>query len=758
MLTRLARFSYRRRRYVLAIWVLALVGMTVFTQTVGPSFSQDFRMNGYDSQEAADLLKERFPDWSGLPGDIIFQSDTGIDDPEVVTKMTALFAEIRELPQVTSVRSPFEPDGAQQISPVAPIAFATVQFDAETIKDVPAATMDAIRSKVDLARSEGLQIELGGQIFEENAPPGTTELIGLTAAVIILILTFGSILAMGLPIGTALFGVGVGIGAVGAVSYLTTVPDFALELGSMIGIGVGIDYALFIVTRYRQGLGDGLAPESATITAIDTAGRAVLFAGLTVVISMAGMLLIDIRFIQGLGVGCMVVVAITMLASLTMLPALLGFVGYNIDKFKIPGLDGGVTTGESTPWYRWSRVIQRRPWPALIIGLVIMGVLAYPITDMRLGSADEGSMPTSTTSRRAFDMKVKGFGPGADAPFLMAVNLGPGTSPEVLSPLLGQLMEIPGVAGVTPPIPNDDGDVAVFSLIPTTAAPDKATTELLNNLREDVIPPFEKESGVTIHIGGMTAAFDDLAANLQTRLPAFIGAVLVMAFLLLMLVFRSILVPLKAVFLNLLSIGAAYGFIVAVFQWGWGGSLLGLTGGGPIESFIPMMMFAILFGLSMDYEVFLLSRIKEEYDRTGNNEVAVADGLSATARVITAAAAIMIMVFGSFVLSDTRVVKMFGLGLAVAVLLDATLVRMVLVPSSMELMGKANWWFPRWLEWLPTIHVEGSSVSAGDSSTGIGYEIHDTNQRQSTSPPTRSQTNGQGEDDLIADRDSTSIQ
>jgi RND superfamily putative drug exporter len=473
----------------------------------------------------------------------------------------------------------------------------------------------------------------------------------------------------------------------------------------MISIGVGIDYALFIVTRYRSGLHDGLDPEHAVVLALSTAGRAVVFAGCTVVISLLGLFLMGLGFVRGMAVGASCAVLITMLASITLLPAVLGFVGRTIDRLGVPHRKK--TSDRPAFWVRWSHLVQRRPWTALAVGLVPLVLMAMPAFSIRLGASDAGNNATSDTTRRAYDLLSKGFGPGFNGPLLIAATLPPGAGPQVLQPLVDTLKNTPGVAFASAPVPNPAGDAAIVQVVPTTSPQDEATSQLIERLRTKVVPDALRGSGVTAYIGGQTAIFDDLADYLGKRLPLFFGAVLLLSFLLLMAVFRSLLVPLKAVVMNLLSIGASYGAIVAIFQWGWLKSLVGLGKGGPIEAWAPMMLFAIVFGLSMDYEVFLLSRIKEEHDRTGDNATAVADGLAATARVITAAALIMVSVFASFVLGDNRVIKLIGLGLALAVLIDATLVRMVLVPATMELLGERNWWFPKWLERVvPRLTVE----------------------------------------------------
>ena len=718
MLARLAATTYRHRRITLAVWLVALVSLTMVANSSGKSWGQAFKLPGSDSQAASSLLENHFPARNDNAAEIVFKAPAGITDQAVRADMDALFAQVAAVDGVEEVRSPYA-DGAQrQVSPDGTIAYAEVQF-ARSRAETPASTVSDVRHLIAGANRDGLQVEAGGGIFSQHGPPSSTEAIGLLAAIVILLIAFGSVLAMGLPIVTALFGLGVGFAVVQLLSHVTSVPEFTTQLAAMIGIGVGIDYALFIVTRYRQGLHDGLDPETATVTAIDTAGRAVVFAGLTVVISLLGMLLMGIEFVGGLGVGAAAVVAVVALGAITLLPALLGFVGPNIDKFRLPGM-GKVRDPRTTSGYRWSRFLQAHPWIFAILGFVILLALAAPALSIRLGSSDESNSPTTLTTRRAYDLEAEAFGPGASGPLTLVASItGPQDLPTVakVADTIAARKDALGVATVSPVIPSPDGQAAILVVTPTTSSQDAATVTLINTLRHEVLPQVTAGTDVRVHVGGVTAIWDDLATQLQSRLPLFIGTVLGLSFLLLMVVFRSILVPFKAVVMNLLSIGAAYGVMVTVFQWGWGKDIIGVGKTGPIESFLPMMLFAILFGLSMDYEVFLLSRIKEEYDRSGNNADAVADGLAATARVITAAAAIMVCVFGSFVFGDERVVKEFGLGLAFAVFIDATVVRMVLVPATMELLGDANWWFPRWLGWLPKVHIEGHEVPTGSVAT-----------------------------------------
>jgi putative drug exporter of the RND superfamily len=575
---------------------------------------------------------------------------------------------------------------------------------------VPIDLAKHMRSIAKAANSDALQVELGGYMFTDQTQPAS-EAIGVLAAMFILLIAFGSLLAMGLPIMTALFGIGIGLALVNLLARVLDVPSFAPQVTAMIGIGVGIDYALFIATRYRESLHEGADPEAAVVYALDTSGRAVLFAGSTVVISLLGLFLIGVSFIRGLAIGASLAVLFVMAAAVTLLPAVLGFVGHTIDKFALPSARKRQTV-EHSFWARWSRVLQARPWPAAIAGLLVLVVLALPVFSLRLGVADSGNDATKFTTRRAYDLLSQGFGPGFNGPLLVAGEVHSPADLAAAAKVATAIARDPDVAQVSPPIPSPNGKGVLLQVVPKDSPQDESTTKLVHRLRDDTVPAATSGSTLDLHVGGQTAIGVDLADTLGQRLPYMFLAILVFSFVLLMVVFRSLLVPLKAVIMNLLSIGAAYGVIVAIFQWGWVKSALGVGKEGPIEAWVPMMLFAIVFGLSMDYEVFLLSRIKEEYDRSRDNASAVALGLAKTARLITAAAAIMICVFGSFVLSDQRVLKLVGFGLAFAVLIDATVVRLVLVPATMELLGDRNWWLPSWLEWLPRVHIEGSEPPA----------------------------------------------
>jgi RND superfamily putative drug exporter len=699
----LARGCYRHRRIILGVWVVALVALSLLANSAGGVFKVQFGLPGSESERAFSILKEQgFQQRAGVQAKIVFTARDGVDTAAVRSAMEGLFTDVEQQVSGTQVVSPYE--NPRQVSPDGTVAYAEVDFrDRDTAGYQRAA--EQIRALRDDVKVPGLEVQLGSQIFHEGE--FGSEAIGLLLAMVILLLAFGSLLAMGLPIATALVGIGCGVAIVRLVANGVNMPDFTTQAVLMISIGVGIDYALFIVTRYREVLDSGRDPESAVVVALDTAGRAVLFAGTTVVIALLGLLVLNTETFRGVAIGTAIGVLVTMLGSVTLLPALLGFVGRNIDRYGLPRRKqrGG---GESF-WHRWAAFIQKRRWPAFIGALVLLIVIAIPVFSLRLGFGDAGNKPKGDTSREAYDLLAKGFGPGFNGPLLLAAETPGGTDDlAVLNRLSQTLNQTPGIAFASPPRPNAAGDAAIMQVVPTTSPQDKATDDLVDRVRHEIVPQAISSSDVTIAVGGLPAAVDDFANYTFRMLPLVVGLVLLLSFILLMLVFRSVLVPLKAVVMNLLSVGAAYGVMVAVFQWGWGISLVGVGKEGPIEAWAPLMLFAVVFGLSMDYEVFLLSRIKEEYDRTGDNTEAVADGLAVTARVITAAAAIMVCVFGAFVLGPDRALKVFGLGMAVAVLIDATIVRLVLVPATMELLGDRNWWIPKWLDRiLPRIHIEG---------------------------------------------------
>jgi putative drug exporter of the RND superfamily len=765
----LGQWCYRNWKAVIGLWLVIIVGVSVASGAIGSAFDATFEIPESESRDGFDVLDQYFGgQGNGAPGAIVFRTERGVTDPEVRAVMTQLFDYTATLDPNLLVMSPYQEKlPRSQIALVGEeankIAFADLTIPLEIDQVEAAAIGVKINDRADeLLAGAGLtndvQIELGGAMLAGFEPP-QTELIGLAFAIIVLILAFGSVMAMGLPIGVAVAGVGTGIGVINLLTNVLSVPDFAVQVGAMIGLGVGIDYALFIVTRYRTSLAAGYSPIQAVGIAMDTAGRAVVFAGLTVVVSLLGMLLIGLKFISGLGVGAAATVAVTMVASITLLPALLGLVGHRVELSRVRGVvaAGLVALGlftfgigvsamagvaflaaaavlvlgtfvpilkrvvphrperpiRETLAYRWSRVIQAHPWASLLAGTAILLVLAAPVLGLRLGFSDEGNYPEGTTTRKAYDLIVDGFGPGFNGPLLITALLDSPADLAKVQALVAEVRTTPGVVSASDPIPNGPNpEAALIQVIPATSPQDEATEALVATLREEVIPA--DGGGLTVAVTGAVPANIDFTSFLGARILVFFGVVLALSFLLLMAVFRSVVVPIKAVIMNVLSIAASYGMVVAIFQWGWLGELTGVAG-APIEPFIPMMLFAIVFGLSMDYEVFLLSRVKEEYERTGDPQNSVADGLASTARVITAAAAIMIVVFGSFMFEDDRIIKLFGLGLSLAVLLDASFVRMLLVPATMELLGARNWWLPRWLDRIiPNLNVEGTEIPAPD--------------------------------------------
>jgi RND superfamily putative drug exporter len=712
-LARWAQFAVRRRGRVLVAWLGIVIALGVLSATLGGAFVNSFEIPGAESQAAIDLLEERFPSQAGDSATIVVQTESSVDDPAVKERLTNLLNEAATLPEVTGVVSPY--DNPAAISADRTIAYATVNYDKQA-SEVDIDKAKELLTLVDQSSAPGFQVEVGGAIAaqaESVDPFGLSAIVGIMAAIIILLIAFGSVIAMGLPIATALAGLLASTLVVGIITRFMDLNEFTPAFGVMIGLGVGVDYALFVVTRYREGLGHGLSVEQAIVRAIDTAGRAVAFAGTVVAIALLGLFAIGIPFVAGLGLAAAIFVVLSVLIALTLLPALLGYVGHRIDKWHIPGLHASAHASRETVWYRWSEQIQRRPWPYMFGSAAFLILLALPLLDLRLGFSDAGNQPTSLHTRRAYDLLVDGFGPGFNGPFIFAIEDDGGIDSTQLQSLADTVRQVPGVAAVEPAVTNQSGDAAVISVIPSTSPQDVKTPELLTQLREEVIPSAVNGTGMNVYVGGPTAASVDIDEKIMNRMPLFFLIVIGLSVLLLAAVFRSVVVPIKAALMNLLSIGATYGVLVAVFQWGWGMDLFGIAKTGPIESFLPMFLFAILFGLSMDYEVFLLSRIREDYLQTGKSGEAVAHGLSVTARVIAAAAAIMVAVFLSFVLGDDRVTKEFGLGLATAIFVDATIVRLILVPATMELLGEWNWWFPNWLDRLvPRLNVEGSTAPA----------------------------------------------
>ncbi|MEY2404474.1 MAG: putative drug exporter of the superfamily [Acidimicrobiaceae bacterium] len=704
-LYRLGRNSARHPFRVLGLWLVAAIAVVALQGRAGGEFDNSFRVPGAESQHAADVLSNRFPSQGGQSARIVLHTDNGrLDDAAHAATVIQARTQLAGGHDVAGVTDPFAAQAAA-ISSDGRTAYVDVTY---ALDKLTAAQLEDAKAVTNEARAGGVQVELTGSLalLAQEAP--SSELIGVGVAIIVLLLAFGSVVAMGLPIVTALMGIFVGASAVGVLSAFLDVPEFSLILCAMIALGVGIDYALFIVTRHRQHLHDGMSVEDSAGTAVATAGQAVLFAGTTVVIAILGLFLAGLPAISGLGAAVALVVIVSMVAAITLLPGLLGLAGTKIDKLSIHRKTHVAKPADQTLSGRWAHHVGNHPVRYAVLSLGVLCAIAIPALSLRIGTPDDGNAPKHTTQRVAYDQLAEGFGRGFNGPILVVVEVPASADKGAVDRVHDALKADPGVAAVTAPTFNAAGDTAVLTANPTTAPQDERTDQLVRHLRSEVLPATVSGTDATVSLTGQ-ALITDLTDRITNRLPIFIAAVVAMSFLLLMIVFRSILVPLKAALMNLLSIVAAYGVLVAVFQWGWGAGLIGLHSTMPINPFLPLIMFAILFGLSMDYEVFLLSRVREEYVATGDNHEAVVRGLSSTARVITSAALIMISVFGAFVLGDDPNGKLFGVGLSVAVLLDATLVRMILVPATMSLLGKANWWLPGWLDRiLPHLDLEGA--------------------------------------------------
>jgi putative drug exporter of the RND superfamily len=720
----LSRWCMTHRRRVAIAWLVIAIAANVIASAVGRNYSTDFTLPGTQSQHVADLLTSEFKAQSGDVDTIVFQYTKGrFDAPAVKSAVEPVLAKVAKDPDVVSVLSPFTKQGAQQVSKDGHTAFATINYTkrANLLADN---TGKPVLRQIDSIHVQGLQVAAGGQVIEQaegfNIGPAT--IVGVLAAMVILLMTFGSLIAAGLPLVTAGLGLLTGIALVGLATRVTSMSNVAPELALMIGLGVGVDYSLFIVTRFREAyhrLGD---VEAAVTEAMDTSGRAILLAGSTVIIALLGMFATGVAFMYGLSIASIIAVLLVLLASLTLTPALLSRYGHRVVR---PSRSERRRTASGRPhesaWRRWSTMIQARPAPLALLSLAVMLACLIPFFSLRLDSSDAGNDPTGTTSYQAFNMLARGFGPGFNGPLLVAVELPSSSDKSALPQVRAALAHTVDVVAVTPARLSPSGKVAVMEAYPHSAPQATATTNLVNKLRDQVFPPLRRKLGVVASIGGFTAGSIDFSHVLSAKLPLFIAIVVVLSALLLLVIFRSVVIPIQAAVMNLLSIGGALGATVAVFQWGWLGGLLGVSG-GPIEPWIPVLMFAVVFGLSMDYEVFLISRVREEWVHGGDASAAVADGIAFTGRVITAAAAIMVCVFLSFMLGDERSIKEFGFGLAIAVFLDALVVRCVMLPAVLQLLGGVTWKLPAWLDArLPELNIEGTSpanVTAADGSPG----------------------------------------
>ncbi|MFF4141315.1 MMPL family transporter [Streptomyces sp. NPDC001698] len=711
----LARWCVRHRLVVVLLWLLAFGGVTAAASVTGSAYSNDYEVPGTDSARATQLLKEGFPGLGGDSDTVVWHTTSGtVRAPDVEQTMTRTLDKIAALPQVASVTSPYkDPDaqGSDQISPDGHTAYATVTFTRPS-QDITKPQAAAVVEAAKAAETGGLQVELGGSAISLTAASGdhTAEIVGVLVAAGVLLVAFGSLAAAALPIATALLSVGTAHAAIGLLGHAMTVADFAPMLGMLIGLGVGIDYALFIVTRHRRGLKRGLSPTDAVTNAVATTGRAVAFAGATVCIALLGMLILRLGFLNGVAIAASLTVVLTVAASVTLLPALLSFIGPRAlsrrerRRLAEHGPEPEVPTGFAA---RWSAFVERHPKALGLVALAVVTVLALPTLSLRLGTSDQGNDPSTATTRKAYDLVAEGFGPGVNGPLTLVTRVDGAEGRLALDNLGTTLRATEGVVAVTPVTYNSGGTTAYLNVVPDSAPQSQRTSDLVHRLRTDVLPRAQTGTTLDVHVGGVTAGYDDFAGVIIGRLPLFVGVVVGLGCVLLLLAFRSLGIPLKAAAMNIAAVAAAFGVVVTIFQWGWGSEFLGLGREGPIEPFLPVIMVSVLFGLSMDYQVFLVSRMYEEWLETGDNRRAVRVGLAETSRVINSAAVIMISVFLAFVLSGDRVIAMFGIALASAVALDAFVLRTLLVPALMHMLGRANWWLPRRLDRvLPRISIE----------------------------------------------------
>ncbi len=716
-LERWARFSHRHRWQVVGAWVLILGGLFAANFMFGGTYVSEFKVPGAESQTASDLLKAHFPARFGDTADLVFEAPAGVSGASARSRIEAVIAEIARIDGVVAVTSPFAE--ARFVSKDGTIARSDVIW-ATRASDIKSSSLKQFLKIVDDANGQGLKVEAGGRVVAQNERPAFgSEVYGMLAAVFILLIAFGSVIAMGLPLGAAIFGLGAGFSTIGLATNLASFLAFSPQFAAMIGIGVGIDYSLLIVTRFREGLHAGKSVEESVVLAVTTSGRAVIFAGMVVAVAFLGLFLMGLPFVAALGTAGAIVVVFAVLVGLTLTPATLSLAGRRVDSLRLPFLHSTEGVDQKSTWYRFSEAIQRHPLPYFLVTAFALLVLAAPALSMNLGFTDAGNNPERQHSRRAYDLLTKGFGPGFNGKLIVVADLSKGGA-DRLDALRTAMAGADNVAEVAPAVKSPNGDTALITVIPKTKPQDVATNDLVHRLREKVIPAAMSGSAGKVYVTGGLAGFLDARDRITARMPLLFAGVIGLSFLLLTVVFRSVVVAAKAAIMNLLSIGASYGVLVAIFQWGWFSSFIGVEK-GPIETFIPMMMFAILFGLSMDYEVFLISRVREEYLRTGDNASAVSHGLAATARVITAAAAIMVAVFVTFVFGEDRVIKEFGTGLATAIFVDATIVRLVLVPSTMELLGDRNWWLPKWLDRiLPRVSFEGAEEAPDSIGAAAG--------------------------------------
>jgi RND superfamily putative drug exporter len=752
---RLARFSVQHRRFVLAGWLLVAVIVFALSSAAGSTFSDNFNLPGTDSQAAVGLLTTNFPAASGEGDQVVFQARQGatIRSPAVMTAATTALAKVANVPGVDAVGSPYGKRGSAQISRDGTVAFATVTWNQVDAKVTNADALNLVHA-AESADGPSVHVSLGGDAIsnQEAAGPGLSVLVGVIAALIVLLVVFGGALFASLmPLLTAGLALAIATSVISLLTHATNVPSVSTDLAVLIGLGVGVDYGLFIISRHRSGVKAGLSYEAAATQAVNTSGRTVLFAGITVCIALLGQFALGVSFLYGLSVASAIAVALTMATSLTFLPAMLGFLGPKIlsRRERAALASGGPVADETSGfWLGWAKFVEARKGLVAIAALAIVVLIAIPITQLRLGASDASTDPSNSTTHQAYATLAKGFGPGFNGPLQVVGHLSSPADTARFHHVIDAAAHTHGVANVTPAVISPNGKVGLATLYPTTSPQSKQTVALVNHLRDHLIPPIEKGSGLGVHIGGETATNIDFAHVLSTKLPLFIAVVVLLSFLLLTAVFRSLLIPLVASIMNLLSIAAALGALNAVFNLGWGASLLGLTAKGPIDAFIPVLMFSVLFGLSTDYEVYLVSRIQEEWqhlnhttDHPGGprasvaarrNHQAITTGQAKSGKIIAGAALIMVLVFGSFLLSGDRILQEFGFGLAFAVLIDALIIRSLLVPAIMHRIGPANWAMPVWLDRIvPNLSIEAeddptdtpqadelSPVPAGDAEPG----------------------------------------
>jgi len=705
-----ARFAYRRRWLILVLWIILFLGMNALSQSFGTSYANTFSLPGTNSTHALKLLQSGFKSKSGDVDEIVFQATSGT----IASHQKAILAmdkRVAKVPAVASVVSPFV-GGSLQVSKDGKIAYSVVYFKTQGYK-LKAKQIQPVENAGITARSSTLNVQFAGNAFEQLAAqkgsPG--EVFGLIATAIVLVLAFGSIFAMLLPLGVALFALGIATATTALLSHALSIATFAPILGSLIGLGVGIDYALFIVTRSRQGLKRGLSVEESIVTAINTSGRAVLFAGSTVCIALLGMLVLQLSFLNGVAIAASLTVLITMSASLTLLPAFLGFLGTRVlskKERRALAEHGPEPVVLNTAWQRWANTVTKHPRKLSLVALIAIILVCIPFFSLHLGSSDAGTDPANSTTRQAYDLLAKGFGPGFNGPLQVVGSIHDAKDMATMVALDQKLQGKPDVAVSAPLQVSPDGKVAVIYVVPKSSPDSRVTENLIASIRNDYIPAVDASGHTGIYVGGLTAIFVDFAQVFTSKIPLFVGVIVLLGCLLLMVAFRSIVIPLTAAAMNIFAAGASFGLVVAVFQWGWGSSLIN-AGTGPVESFLPTIMIAILFGLSMDYQVFLVSRMHEEWLNTGSNEEAINRGQANTGRVISAAALIMICVFFSFAFGGQRIIAEFGIGLGGAVLMDAFILRTVLVPALMHFFGDANWYFPKWLDRItPHFAVEAT--------------------------------------------------